>query len=302
MGRLMIRLLGFPIAAQVFWRNGMLARIAKYFASLLFSPMARVAEAQGSPEGMVAINREQILVELVPEKDQLNILVRTELRGEQMSNLCWLVFAAIDSLVKEWYNLEVRSIALNSLFCRFLSKRNTIPNRTSHDTRHTTHDTRHTTHDTRHTTHDTRHTQQQSRVLVPCPHCMVFRGLDQEPYLFPIQECQQAATNPADSSLYCGIGGSGTRTLFFLFYLVVICCYLLLLFIYLYFLVCRRQVRSRHRCGWTARRPTWPWCTSTATRSPSSTSPRRKPPSAKVRSCCELLCLMCLWAYACVAA
>jgi len=45
MGRLMIRLLGFPIAAQVFWRNGMLARIARYapyrFASLLISPMAR---------------------------------------------------------------------------------------------------------------------------------------------------------------------------------------------------------------------------------------------------------------------
>jgi hypothetical protein len=48
---------------------------------------------------------------------------------------------------------------------------------------------------------------------------MVFRGLDQEPYLFPIRECQQAATNPADSSLYCRIGGSGPypHPLFFLF-------------------------------------------------------------------------------------
>lgn len=53
------------------------------------------------------LNREQILVELEPEKEMLKLLVRTELQGEQMSNLCWLVFAAIDSLVKEWYNLEV---------------------------------------------------------------------------------------------------------------------------------------------------------------------------------------------------
>jgi hypothetical protein len=53
--------------------------------------------------------REQVLVELEPEKDKLKILVRTELRGEQMSNLCWLVFAAVDSLVKEWYSLEVRT-------------------------------------------------------------------------------------------------------------------------------------------------------------------------------------------------
>lgn len=38
----------------------------------------------------------------------LNVLVRTTLRGEHMSNLCWLVFAAVDSLIKEWYNLDVR--------------------------------------------------------------------------------------------------------------------------------------------------------------------------------------------------
>jgi hypothetical protein len=37
MGRLMIRLLGFPIAAQVFWRNGMLARIARYAPFLRFA-------------------------------------------------------------------------------------------------------------------------------------------------------------------------------------------------------------------------------------------------------------------------
>jgi hypothetical protein len=30
MGRLMIRMLGFPLAAQAIWRHGMLARIAKY--------------------------------------------------------------------------------------------------------------------------------------------------------------------------------------------------------------------------------------------------------------------------------
>ncbi len=94
-------------------------------------------------------------MELTPEKDQLKILVRTELRGEQMSNLCWLVFAAVDSLVKEWYNLE-------------------------------------------------------ARVLVPCPHCMVFSGLDQTPYMFPFEECQQAAMLPNDAFLYCRI--SGTRS------------------------------------------------------------------------------------------
>jgi hypothetical protein len=53
-------------------------------------------------------NREKILVEISPDDLMLNITVRTELRGEQMSNLSWLVFAAVDSLVKEWYNLNVR--------------------------------------------------------------------------------------------------------------------------------------------------------------------------------------------------
>lgn len=53
--------------------------------------------------------RENILVEISPDELMLNITVRTELRGEQMSNLSWLVFAAVDSLVKEWYNLNVRS-------------------------------------------------------------------------------------------------------------------------------------------------------------------------------------------------
>jgi hypothetical protein len=48
-------------------------------------------------------------VEISPDELMLNITVRTELRGEQMSNLSWLVFAAVDSLVKEWYNLNVRS-------------------------------------------------------------------------------------------------------------------------------------------------------------------------------------------------
>ncbi len=36
MGRLMIRLLGFPLAAQVIWRYGMLARIAKYILHFSF--------------------------------------------------------------------------------------------------------------------------------------------------------------------------------------------------------------------------------------------------------------------------
>jgi hypothetical protein len=105
----------------------------------------------------VADYREQVLVELAPGKDQLRILVRTELRGEQMSNLCWLVFAAIDSLVKEWYTLE-------------------------------------------------------ARVLVPCPHCMAF-DLDQTPYMFTFEECQQAAMLPNDAFLYCRRSGTfKTRT------------------------------------------------------------------------------------------
>jgi hypothetical protein len=110
MGRLMIRMLGFPVAAQLLWRYGMLVRMA----------------------------RERILVELEPQSCQLRILVRTELRGEQMSNLSWLVFAAVDSLVKEWYSLSVR-----------------VPS--PDDTRHgddTHDDTRDTRHDT-HTRHDT---------------------------------------------------------------------------------------------------------------------------------------------------
>lgn len=79
MGRLIIRLLAFPLAAQIYWRNGILAHIG----------------------------RERILLELLPSDLQLKITVRTELKGEQMSNLSWLIFAAVDSLVKEWYNLKV---------------------------------------------------------------------------------------------------------------------------------------------------------------------------------------------------
>ncbi|ELR22082.1 uncharacterized protein ACA1_158670, partial [Acanthamoeba castellanii str. Neff] len=79
MGRLIIRLLAFPLTVQICWLTGLLA----------------------------SIGREKILVEISPDELMLNITVRTELRGEQMSNLSWLVFAAVDSLVKEWYNLNV---------------------------------------------------------------------------------------------------------------------------------------------------------------------------------------------------
>lgn len=58
----------------------------------------------------VPISREKILLELIPDSLQLQITVRTELKGEQMSNLSWLIFAAVDALVKEWYNLNVRRI------------------------------------------------------------------------------------------------------------------------------------------------------------------------------------------------
>lgn len=57
---------------------------------------------------MIAMNSEKVLLVLQPDLRQLTITVRTELRGEQMSNLCWLIFAAVDALVKEWYNLNVR--------------------------------------------------------------------------------------------------------------------------------------------------------------------------------------------------
>lgn len=57
-----------------------------------------------------------MLVELQPEANQLSLLVRTGLRGEEMSSLCWLIFAAIESLVKEWYNLEVRPLSRPFVF------------------------------------------------------------------------------------------------------------------------------------------------------------------------------------------
>jgi hypothetical protein len=39
MGRLIIRLLGFPLAAQVLWRHGMLARFAKYLLHDSLGPL-----------------------------------------------------------------------------------------------------------------------------------------------------------------------------------------------------------------------------------------------------------------------
>lgn len=42
---------------------------------------------------------------------------------------------------------------------------------------------------------------------------MVFRGLDQQPYLFDFIECQQAATNPNDAFLFCRINGTFKLTL-----------------------------------------------------------------------------------------
>lgn len=89
MGRLIIRLLAFPLAAQIYWRNGIL----------------------------VHIGRERILLEILPSQRQLKVTVRTELKGDQMSNLSWLVFAAVDSLVNEWYNLKVRMIEVTLLPC-----------------------------------------------------------------------------------------------------------------------------------------------------------------------------------------
>jgi hypothetical protein len=39
-GRLMIRLLAFPLAARVYWRTGMLAQMGQYvaFPTFLFNP------------------------------------------------------------------------------------------------------------------------------------------------------------------------------------------------------------------------------------------------------------------------
>jgi len=67
-------------------------------------------------------HREKVLIELVKDQDMLlKILVRTELKGERMSNLSWLVFAAVDALVKEWYNLNVSFLcSLLSVLFRFV--------------------------------------------------------------------------------------------------------------------------------------------------------------------------------------
>lgn len=120
MGRLIVRLLAFPMEARLYWRHGLLTQIG----------------------------REKVLIELVKDQDMLlKILVRTELKGERMSNLSWLVFAAVDALVKEWYNLN-------------------------------------------------------AKVLVPCSHCLKHYPKD-KPFMFPLEKCQQAATTPGESILFC---------------------------------------------------------------------------------------------------
>lgn len=107
------------------------------------------------------------MIELDPDGRLLKIIVRTRRRGEQMSNLCWLVFSAIDSLVKEWYNLKVRR--------RFLpiSGNNNVEN-----------------------------CALQTQVYVPCPHCMSL-GTKSAPHLFPLKECQMAAVTLNNAFLSC---------------------------------------------------------------------------------------------------
>jgi len=52
-----------------------------------------------------------ILVELTQQtvSHVLNVLVRTKLRGEDLSSLSWLVFAAVETLTQDWYNMSVTS-------------------------------------------------------------------------------------------------------------------------------------------------------------------------------------------------
>ncbi len=46
-------------------------------------------------------------IELQPESESLKVTVRSELEGEQLSQLSWLVFATLDSLISDWYQLNV---------------------------------------------------------------------------------------------------------------------------------------------------------------------------------------------------
>jgi len=82
-GRLMVRLLAFPLKANLYWRTGLIAQMGK----------------------------EMILVELTQQtvSHVLNVLVRTKLRGEDLSSLSWLVFAAVETLTQDWYNMSVTS-------------------------------------------------------------------------------------------------------------------------------------------------------------------------------------------------
>jgi len=54
-------------------------------------------------------NREMILMELQQQAEEykLSITVRTMLSGEELSSLSWLVFAAVETLIKDWYNISV---------------------------------------------------------------------------------------------------------------------------------------------------------------------------------------------------
>jgi hypothetical protein len=114
MGRLMIRMLAFPVAAQLIWRHGMLVRMSGYTPARTHAHARTHARTRKHARTHTSLivwvdsHRERILLELDPQSSQLTVLMRTTLRGEQMSSLSWLVFAAIDSLVKEWYNLAVR--------------------------------------------------------------------------------------------------------------------------------------------------------------------------------------------------
>jgi hypothetical protein len=182
--------------------------------------------------------REKILVEISPDELMLNITVRTELRGEQMSNLSWLVFAAVDSLVKEWYNLNVRSPLSLALPHNYSSRLTPSPSPFV-----------------------------QAKVLVPCSHCMTL-DLKAAPFMFAIEKCQQAATSPNESILFCPNGTHCTPRLLALRAAQLTPA-----------THQKRAVEIRSRCAWTTSPPTWPWCTWTGT---GSTGPTSSSPTATI--------------------
>lgn len=76
-----------------------------------------VATERTSCTHYACLIRERIWIELLSGRASLNIMVRSELHGKDLSSLSWLVFAAVDTLIKDWYNLNVSFNSLSLLVC-----------------------------------------------------------------------------------------------------------------------------------------------------------------------------------------